>query len=115
MLTNYHVIERVIDEAGLPKKSVTCVFDYLKRPDGAVQLGIPFEVDKCVEFSRYGPSETTASIYDPMPTMDYLDYTLLHLKQPVGQMEPPGQALRRRGWVDLWDTPWDSHHLRRKV
>jgi hypothetical protein len=108
VLTNYHVVEHVIDEAGTPKNPVTCVFDYLKRPDGSVQLGTPFEVDKCLESSRYGPSETTANINDPVPTEEFLDYALLRLKQPVGQMQPAGQVVRRRGWVDLWDTPWDS-------
>ncbi len=107
VLTNYHVVERIIDAAGVPVKPVVCIFDYLKLPNGAVQLGTPFEVSKCLEWSVYGAAEATDRINDPMPTEDELDYALLLLKQPVGQMEPPGQALRRRGWVDLWDTPWD--------
>lgn len=109
VLTNYHVVERIIDPAGQFIKPVSCVFDYLKLPDGAVQLGTPFPVVQCLEWSAYGPAEITNSINDPMPTEDELDYALLRLDQQVGQMEPPGGVLKRRGWIDLWDTPWDSH------
>lgn len=109
VLTNYHVIEHVIgpDKSTLTG-SVMCVFDYLKLSDGALKPGMPFEVLKCLEWSPYGPSEITANINDPMPTQNELDYALLQLKQRVGEMEAPGQALKRRGWLDLWDTPWDS-------
>jgi hypothetical protein len=108
VLTNYHVVERIIDGAGQFTKPATCVFDYQKLPDGAVQLGTPFQVVQCLEWSPYGPSEVTDHFNDPMPTEDQLDYALLRLNQPVGQMEPPGRVLQRRGWIDLWDTPWDS-------
>lgn len=108
VLTNYHVVEKIIDPAGKFIKPVSCVFDYLKLPDGAVQLGTPFPVVQCLEWSAYGSAEITNSINDPMPTEDELDYALLRLDQPVGQMEPPGRVLKRRGWIDLWDTPWDS-------
>ena len=108
VLTNYHVVERIIDAAGQFIKPTTCVFDYLKLPDGAVQLGTPFQVVRCLEWSAYGPAEITDHINDPMPTEDQLDYALLRLNQPVGEMQPPGRVLQRRGWIDLWDTPWDS-------
>ena len=108
VLTNYHVVEKIIDAADQFIKPATCVFDYLKLPDGAVQLGTPFAVVQCLEWSAYGSAEITDHINDPMPTEDQLDYALLRLAQAVGEMQPPGRVLQRRGWIDLWDTPWDS-------
>jgi hypothetical protein len=111
VLTNYHVVEKIIDAAGQFIKPAMSVFDYLKLPDGAVQLGTPFPVVQCLEWSVYGPAEVTNRINDPMPTEDQLDYALLRLAQAVGEMQPPGRVLQRRGWIDLWDTPWDTQPL----
>lgn len=108
VLTNYHVVEKLIDAAGQFVKPAICVFDYQKLPDGAVQVGTPFAVTQCLEWSAYGPAEVTDHINDPMPTDEQLDYALLRLNQPVGEMQPPGLVLQRRGWIDLWDTPWDT-------
>jgi hypothetical protein len=108
VLTNFHVVEKIMDTTGNFTKPANCVFDYRKLSDGAVQLGTPFPVVQCLEWSSYGPAEVTDRFNDPMPTEDQLDYALLRLSQPVGQMQPPGRVLQRRGWIDLWDTPWDS-------
>ncbi len=85
----------------------TCVFDYAKLRDGSVHFGTAFAAVQCLEWSPYGSAEVTDHINDPMPTEEYLDYALLRLDQAVGQMQPPG-SLQRRGWIDLWDTPWDT-------
>lgn len=108
VLTNYHVVERIIDAAGQFVQPATCVFDYQKLSDGAVKAGVPIEVKGCLDWSSYGPAEVTDRFNDPMPTDEQLDYALLHLNQAVGKMQPPGMVLQSRGWIDLWDTPWDS-------
>ncbi|MDD1517594.1 MULTISPECIES: trypsin-like serine peptidase [Bradyrhizobium] len=108
VLTNYHVVERLIDAGGQFVRPAVCVFDYQKLPDGAVQAGTPYAITQCLQWSTYGPAEVTDHINDPMPTDEQLDYALLRLNQAVGQMQPPGLVLQRRGWIDLWDTPWDS-------
>lgn len=107
VLTNYHVVERVMDPAGKFIQPATCVFDYLKLPNGAIQLGTVFKVVECLDRSPYGPGESGEQFNEPMPTADELDYALLRLDQRVGEMQPPGRVLQRRGWIDVWDTPWD--------
>lgn len=107
VLTNYHVVENVLTPDGDFTASVQCVFDYLKLPTEAVQLGTGFAVEKCLDWSRYGSAETTRTIHDPMPTLDELDYALLALAQPVGEQPVPDRPMQRRGWINVWDTPWD--------
>lgn len=109
VLTNYHVVERIMDAAGQFVQPVTCVFDYLRLPDSAVQFGTSFKVVGWLDRSPYGPAESGDRINDPMPTPDELDYALLRLDQRVGEMQPPGRVLKRRGWIDMWDTPWDTN------
>ncbi|HEY0331019.1 MAG TPA: serine protease [Rhodopseudomonas sp.] len=108
VLTNFHVVERIIDAVGQLVQPANCVFDYQKSADNSVKLGTPIPVLRCLDWSGYGQAEITDHINDPMPTEDQLDYALLQLAQPVGQMQPPGRVLQRRGWIDLWDTPWES-------
>src|SRR3974377_417028 len=108
VLTNYHVIERIMDPPGKLTKPVTCVFDYLKLRDGSIQAGKPFKVEECLDSSPYGEAESGYKINDPMPTEEELDYALLRLDQRVGEMQLPERLLQHRGWIDMWDTPWDT-------
>lgn len=107
VLTNYHVIEKVLNGDGKFKNPVSCVFDHVKEANGSIKIGMAFEVAECLDWSPYGPAEVGERIHDPMPTEDELDYALLRLAESVGNQPVPGHLLGKRGWVDVWDTPWD--------
>jgi len=100
VLTNWHVVEKVIKGAG--PAEVQCRFDYARLPSGETHEGImvPLHADGCVDHSTYAPAEATRTPETPPPTADQLDYALMRLARPVGD-DPPEPGSAPRGWISM--------------
>jgi hypothetical protein len=104
VLTNYHVLKSVIDNAATAAK-VICRFDYKVLANGArvqgVEIGL-HPTDWKLDFSPYSAAEQTRTPENPPPTADELDYALVRLARRLGD-EPSapkgGTEGPRRGWV----------------
>jgi hypothetical protein len=95
LLTNWHVVRRVLK--GEKKASdVTLRFDYAEDADGT-NPGVTFKLaaEWCLQSSPASAIELGEG--DDEPTMAQLDYALLRVAQPAGDM--PGPVGERRGWV----------------
>jgi hypothetical protein len=106
VLTNHHVVERVID-GRVPPAEVEIRFDYKKLPDGnIVNPGTRFALhaEWLVDHSPPDPLDFQTSPEDSKPDLEHLDYALLRLAEragdaPVGGRAEPGA--RSRGWITL--------------
>ena len=110
MLTNHHVIEDILE---WPKQAthITCSFDGHQVSDGAERKKKPGkQKKKAIEYpivSRLASEWLVAnSPYAPRdigqpgePGVGELDYALLRLAEPIGEM--PGRVTRERGWFSL--------------
>ncbi len=105
VLTNYHVVERVISDDYLPS-DIRLRFDYLVGPDGVqVSPGTAYELAEewRVHDSPYSPmDQLSAPPSDPPP--DQLDYAVLRTAVEVGN-EPVGGPTDdpepvARGWIE---------------
>jgi hypothetical protein len=102
VLTNWHVVEDAQRQGAL--SNLACRFDYLALPGGARQPGtvIPLGPEGCLDASPYAPAELTRTPDVPPPTANELDYALLRLDQPIGELTANGAP---RGWIELPSTP----------
>lgn len=107
LLTNYHVMEDVINKQVLPE-SVKCRFDYKKLSDGTILSGNIFNLSEqnwLVAQSNYSKLDLTDTL-DPLPEENELDFALLSLQEdignkPIGNNPEPNAA--KRGWIQLSD------------
>lgn len=115
VLTNFHVREDV-DKLGVSWSDAVCRFDYRVLPDGrTVNEGTIFRFAQphLQLESPYSPHEMGPPPA-PDPSPEELDYALLRLAVPVGEL-PIGATDRdvaepnavRRGWISLTNTPGD--------
>lgn len=107
LLTNYHVIEKVID--GARKGDAPAVkfrFDYFKAtPKGLPSDGVLVGLDRAADltqpwllgYGKYSSGERKNTPDNPPPTPGELDYALLRLDQPIGNEANSTP----RGWIDM--------------
>jgi hypothetical protein len=108
VMTNYHVMERVIDKGSLSNK-LRCRFDYKTLSDGSRHSGVeaPLHgVDWNVCFSKYSAAERRGEPDAESPTPDELDYSVVRLADAIGNqpIEPRGPGAPARGWVKFPKT-----------
>lgn len=106
VLTNYHVLQRVISREVDPR-DVVFRFDMLIAADGRTLLeGVPYRLhahEWLVDHSPYSPND----LHDPLPAdprPDELDYCLVRLEAAAGEHRSGGSQdpkANRRGWMSL--------------
>jgi V8-like Glu-specific endopeptidase len=106
LLTNYHVVEAVIDGAHAAEL-VQFRFDFKTRLDGTVSEGTPIGLatpsDRAVWLlghARYAPGEKAGTPDAPPPNPDELDYALVRLARKIGD-EPIAAGGTKRGWIEV--------------
>jgi hypothetical protein len=94
VLTNWHVVETPAGQGKLT--TITCRFDYAKKPDGSFDQGIALSLaaEGLVHHRSCSPAELSATPDQPPPTPEQLDYALLRLASAAGE---------ERGWIGLPD------------
>ncbi|SED51380.1 Trypsin-like peptidase domain-containing protein [Rhizobiales bacterium GAS191] len=101
VLTNFHVVEKVLGGDNKFTAVVSCLFDFAEAETGGVDAGTPIGVaSPCLDWSRYGAAENTSNPSSSLPEADELDYALLKLDDAVGNRPAPG-AWRKRGWITI--------------
>lgn len=97
VLTNYHVVQDLLKKT-IQHAAVTCKFDFRMGLDGApitpVEVGLDPEWE--IPHRPYEAGE--------LPTAEELDYALLKLTKPIGEMRPAGER-DERCWFDLSQPP----------
>jgi Effector-associated domain 1/Trypsin-like peptidase domain len=106
-VTNYHVLERVIDNA-VAASQVVVRFDYKRSGDGAVLNDgtvhrLP-DIDWLIDASPPSPVDLLADPGQQLPREDQLDYAVFRLTgkpgdEPIGGASVGPQA-PKRGWID---------------
>jgi len=106
VITNYHVMEEVIDKNCSPRE-VVLRFDYKRLADGTtINPGTVYRLaeDWLVDFSKYSSVDEMIDPTDP-PETDELDYALLRLdaepgNEPIGHgASDPDASLRK--WIEV--------------
>jgi len=98
VLTNWHVIEKILPGGPWNASDVVCRFDYVVTGAGAQPgTGVGLAENWCVDVSPASPSETGRGTQEP--DADMLDYALIRLGTAVGTA--PSPASPARGWVTL--------------
>jgi len=104
VLTNFHVVREVLGGDFL-ENEVACRFDYMKLKDGSVQAGklVRLHPEKGVLLSApMHPAEETMHPETAVPAPDQMDFALLRLAEPMGDLSPTGQpGATPRGWEVL--------------
>lgn len=107
VITNYHVMKPII-EAPARAAGVRLRFDYKKLRDGTESSGTLAELQANwrVDDSPYSPAEAAGHPADPLPTPEQLDYAVVRLKTPVGDMPINAKAAEspKRGWIRVPDA-----------
>ena len=100
VLTNWHVYE--IAKSADKVAKLGCRFDYVRLPSGQVDPGQLVMIDGAgLDTSPYSAAEKTGTPDNPLPTLEELDYALLHLASRVGEQQVEGAP---RGWITLPKT-----------
>lgn len=109
VLTNWHVVQTAVT-AGR-SATVTCIFDNVVNADGTRVPGTPVSLAAagCVDHASYSAAEMGLTPDQPEPTVDELDYALLVLSEPMGNLPVNGGG--SRGWIALPDMaiPLEVH------
>lgn len=113
VLTNYHVVESLIDDpALLPKVKVRFDYKQIRLGDAAnpghITLdGTRVAVTRVLDSSPCTPGEAAGNPEPDDPTAEFLDYALLELEGTPGEqpITVPGAAAAgpKRGWVRVPD------------
>jgi hypothetical protein len=97
VLTNWHVYEMA--KSADKVAQLGCRFDYVRLPSGEIEPGQLVMLGGAgLDTSPYSAAEKTGTPDNPLPTLDELDYALLHLASRVGDQEVEGAP---RGWITL--------------
>lgn len=97
VITNYHVVRRVktvVPGAPFMESEVICRFDHMVLKDGSTQAGKPVGLHAqggILLSAPFHPDEDTEHPETAVPTAEQLDFALLRLSQPMGDLSPSGQ------------------------
>jgi hypothetical protein len=114
VLTNYHVVESVINKKAAPDELVLR-FDYKRMSDSTlVNLGKEYRLAKgnddwLVDYSEYSQIDTKPEPKPGPPEPDKLDYALLRVDGAPGDevlLSAPGQTIER-GWIKIPNETYD--------
>lgn len=107
VLTNYHVMEPVLDDEKLAKRT-QCEFDYKKLVDGSNLRTVAklASNDWRVSESRYSQAEADGEPDRVAAADDELDYVVMRLSErigekPVARNYDPEDPPDPRGWIEL--------------
>lgn len=115
VMTNYHVIETVIQGENEHKPAdVTVRFDYKRLSNNTIlNPGSEYrlrEPDWLIDYSPYDPVDLHPAPKQAVPKLNRLDYALLRLGTAIGNL-PVGPAYgpqdQRRGWIRILTEPYD--------
>jgi hypothetical protein len=105
VLTNHHVVRRAIDGAVSPTR-VSCLFDFKVAEDQVLSNG-----SRCslvdgekwtLGFSPHSAHDLEADPKTGEPAADELDFAMLRLAQPAGQLPAGGfENGQERHWIEL--------------
>ena len=118
VLTNHHVVESIIADAGLLPK-LRARFDYKElkvgdkqKPDVTILDGTLVAITKILDFSPPTPGEKAGQPDKKDPTSEELDYALLELEGKTGDspIHVTGAAADgpKRGWIRVRDEKDDG-------
>jgi hypothetical protein len=111
VMTNYHVVERVI-EGGVAPKQVKLRFDFRATSDNMpINPGQTYNLAEVLDSSKYSPVDTQPDT-GAVPEPNQLDYALLKVDGAPGDdpasmkdmSEPAGPP---RGWIKFSETDYD--------
>lgn len=110
VLTNHHVVQRVLEAAISPEK-VSVQFDFLESggEGGGSQYALVQGDAWCIDYVPCAEFEKTA-IGTGTPAPDELDYAVLHVAGAPGEESVPVLGRKEpspRGWFSLWEVPPD--------
>jgi hypothetical protein len=114
VMTNYHVVRRVIDKKAAPDK-VVLRFDYKRMGDGTVVNPgkvyslVKGDTDWLIDYSEYSPVDLQPEPKSGAPEPDKLDYALLRADGAPGDevlLQAQGQTVKR-GWLAISDEAYD--------
>jgi len=114
VMTNYHVVENVINGNISPKK-VKLRFDYIKMADSVtVNDGQAYFLDEdwLIDFSPYNPSENSGGAEVVEPSIGELDYVFMHVSGEPGNDSVGGETVNgsiapMRGWIEMLHAEYD--------
>lgn len=116
VLTNHHVVRKVIDGHFNPA-NVVLRFDYRRLRDGktvdtGVEIRLADEARWLIDAEPHSRADTVAYDEANPPAEHELDYAVLRTADKVGLQEPSGPAQVERGWIGPlpheYDFPVDS-------
>jgi hypothetical protein len=106
VLTNYHVLEDVLEERGQAGR-VACRFDYKMLRGGSLSEGTVVPLDTAawkVDASPYSKAEGLGEPDREPPEADELDFALVRLARPIGREPADASATAdgpKRGWIGI--------------
>lgn len=104
VLTNHHVVDRLIGGSAAASQ-VSCLFDFKMVGDEVISKGVRIDLadaEPVVASSPPSPHDVELDPKTGEPGPDELDYALLRLASPAGELSPGGaDAEATRGWVTL--------------
>lgn len=118
VMTNYHVVENVINN-NISPKNVKLKFDYRKMTDDstksiAVNPGTVYALDNnwLIDYSPCNPTENSLNIGFVEPSVDELDYALLRVNgepgnEPIGGETINGSRAPLRGSIEILNQHYD--------
>jgi hypothetical protein len=113
LLTNFHVLQKVISPVVKKPSNVVVRFDYKNLPNLHVSPGLPVPLadDWLIDHSPFTPDEAAGQPDKSEPTDEQLDYALVRLKAAVGaeRVDPNDPASRTRGWIQVPDAAPPIH------
>lgn len=113
VMTNYHVVQSIIEQRGVGADKVVLRFDYKRLEDGTtLNPGREFRLaaEWLIDDSPMSPVDSQPEPKSGVPQPDQLDYALLRVEgtpglESIGNADDPGAP--RRKWIDVPTTPYD--------
>ncbi len=111
VLTNHHVVRQAIARKIQPKQ-LSCLFDFKVAENKVLSTGVRFKLGDGDNWNiGFSPHSAHDLEHDPKsgePSMNELDFALLRLAEPAGELPAGGFANgEARGWVGLSDETLD--------
>jgi hypothetical protein len=103
VLTNYHVVKSVLDGVHAAT-TLSCLFDYKVLANATSNPGERVPLLAGHEIPVHSPctdDEFTPQPDKTLPTVEQLDFALLHLDRPMGKLPVSGPESPPRGWEAL--------------
>lgn len=105
VLTNHHVVSKAVDGSISPAR-LSCLFDFKVAENQVLSKGVRFSLadgDKwTLGFSPHSAHDLESDPKSGQPAADELDFALLKLAGPAGQLPAGGfENGQQRGWIEV--------------